>query len=97
MTSKVLTRETEAAKRNKGHCAHYWIIDPPDGPVSRGVCKICGDEKEFNNYAFYPRWESKSFLSSGLGIGFGKKPGSGDAGDTIFLEKRNRRLSHGRG
>ncbi len=30
-------------------CAHYWIIDVPDGPVSCGTCKICGEVREFNN------------------------------------------------
>ena len=30
-------------------CNHYWIIEPPRGPISRGVCKHCGEEKEFNN------------------------------------------------
>ena len=23
-------------------CPHYWIIGDPTGPVSRGVCKLCG-------------------------------------------------------
>ena len=30
-------------------CTHYWIIEPPIGPVSKGVCKICGSEKDFDN------------------------------------------------
>ena len=33
-----------------GECHHYWIVDSPNGPTSRGVCKLCGAEKEFNNY-----------------------------------------------
>ena len=28
---------------------HYWIIDPPDSRISRGVCKHCKEEREFNN------------------------------------------------
>ena len=31
------------------HCAHYWVIDRPDGPESEGVCKLCGDKKLFSN------------------------------------------------
>ena len=30
-------------------CRHYWRIDSPKGPTSRGVCKLCGEEKDFYN------------------------------------------------
>jgi hypothetical protein len=30
-------------------CIHHWIIETPDGPVSRGVCKHCKAEKYFDN------------------------------------------------
>ena len=30
-------------------CRHYWNIESADGPMSRGVCKVCGEEKEFLN------------------------------------------------
>ncbi len=30
-------------------CRHYWTIEPADGPTSRGVCRVCGEEKEFLN------------------------------------------------
>ena len=30
-------------------CRHYWIIESPDGSTSKGVCKFCGAESEFNN------------------------------------------------
>ena len=30
-------------------CQHYWIIDPAAGPTSKGVCKHCGLEREFDN------------------------------------------------
>jgi len=30
-------------------CRHYWDIEEADGPVSRGICKICGEEREFQN------------------------------------------------
>lgn len=31
-------------------CAHHWIIDPPDGPVSSGECRNCGAVKNFQNW-----------------------------------------------
>jgi len=51
--------KVEAAPRNpagKAKCKHYWIIESPNGPTSRGVCKYCGAEKEFDNYSPYPSW-----------------------------------------
>jgi len=29
---------------------HRWRIDEPNGPVSMGVCKVCGESKEFRNW-----------------------------------------------
>ena len=33
----------------KNTCVHHWLIEPATGPVSRGVCKLCGEQKEFFN------------------------------------------------
>jgi len=30
-------------------CCHYWIIEVANGPKSRGVCKHCGESKDFLN------------------------------------------------
>ena len=30
-------------------CSHHWLIEPPKGPTSMGVCKLCGATKEFQN------------------------------------------------
>lgn len=30
-------------------CRHYWHIESASGPKSRGVCKICGEVREFLN------------------------------------------------
>ena len=30
-------------------CTHHWIIDTPDGPVSKGRCKLCRQVREFSN------------------------------------------------
>lgn len=34
---------------SKGKCCHYWVIETPEGPISRGICKFCGEEKEFDS------------------------------------------------
>ena len=33
----------------KTPCRHYWVIESASGPTSRGVCRICGEEREFLN------------------------------------------------
>lgn len=39
-------------------CTHHWVIDTPSGPVSSGVCKACGEVREFRNYLENsPPWE----------------------------------------
>jgi hypothetical protein len=34
-----------------GGCAHYWQIQSPSGSTSRGICKRCGETREFYNSA----------------------------------------------
>ena len=34
---------------SKGICKHHWLIEPPNGPTSNGVCKLCGEVKMFDN------------------------------------------------
>ena len=31
-------------------CAHYWIIEPAEGPISRGMCQICLEVRDFKNF-----------------------------------------------
>ena len=39
----------------KDSCRHYWIIESARGPVSKGVCKFCGAQKEFHNsWPYFP-------------------------------------------
>ena len=30
-------------------CRHHWIIETPNGPVSKGICKLCGEKRDFEN------------------------------------------------
>ena len=38
-------------------CRHLWIIDSPNGPVSRGTCKTCGISGEFKNSMPVSGWD----------------------------------------
>ena len=48
MSYKVKERPEKTETRSE--CCHYWVIEMADGPISRGVCKFCGEEKWFMNY-----------------------------------------------
>lgn len=38
------------ARRNSAsQCSHYWIIEAAVGPMSNGVCNMCGEERLFTN------------------------------------------------
>ncbi len=39
-------------------CVHHIIIEPPEGPVSIGVCKKCGLVKEYDT-AYGYRYNNK--------------------------------------
>jgi hypothetical protein len=39
--------DTKEAKEEP--CAHYWVIEYANGPVSTGRCKHCGLTKNFYN------------------------------------------------
>ncbi|MBI4200560.1 MAG: hypothetical protein HY535_08840 [Chloroflexi bacterium] len=38
-------------------CRHHWLIEPPQGPTSPGVCLLCGARREFKNYLENVGWE----------------------------------------
>ena len=45
-------------ERTNPACAHHWMIQPPDGSVSQGVCLKCEEVREFCNYIETPPdWE----------------------------------------
>ncbi len=50
MVTDQIADDTEHVESENGSCAHYWIIDPPNGSVSCGACRICGEQREFNNH-----------------------------------------------
>ena len=52
-------------------CSHHWVIGAPEGPVSIGVCKICGVDKEFNNFVEGSSWASSDVSLDQLGKSMG--------------------------
>lgn len=45
-------------------CRHHWVIDAPEGALSLGRCKICGEQKEFRNSAGDSMWEPEGSQGS---------------------------------
>ena len=39
-------------------CHHHWVIDRPNGPTSRGLCRTCGERRDFLNYSEGSAWGS---------------------------------------
>ena len=37
-------------------CAHFWVIESPNGPISAGTCKMCGEMREFRNSMYSSTW-----------------------------------------
>lgn len=49
-------------------CVHHWIIAPPEGPTSTGVCKKCGAIKEFENHVGFSSWDNETATLRRLGL-----------------------------
>lgn len=54
-------------------CVHRWVIETPKGQYSDGKCRLCGEERQFKNWADLdaPVWHStiigrRTFYEAGL-------------------------------
>jgi len=36
--------------QERSGCQHHWVLDTPKGPVSKGACRSCGEERDFPTY-----------------------------------------------
>ena len=43
------------------NCIHYWIVGSPQGPICKGVCKKCGEKKDFIGEIEF--WDKLSAMS----------------------------------
>ena len=43
-------------------CVHHWIIEAPSGRESHGVCKRCGEARDFANSTEHVMWEQTNSL-----------------------------------
>ena len=49
--------QTSGEVENDSSCTHHWVIDSPNGATSKGLCKVCGIEREFRNSYEYSSWQ----------------------------------------
>ncbi len=42
--------QTTRQRASPDICRHHWIIEPANGPVSLGTCRICTLERQFKNF-----------------------------------------------
>ena len=58
----VTATEGSPIKNEEGDriCGHHWLIDSPGGPTSKGVCSLCGIERQFRNYLEGARWDDET-------------------------------------
>ncbi len=50
MYTKLIDEDELLALGPLGPCQHHWVLEPPAGPVSKGECRSCGEERDFLNY-----------------------------------------------
>lgn len=58
--------------------AHHWDIEPPNGPISMGMCGNCGTIRAFSNSGVYIPWSEAGNLRNANRDGtgrFSEKPG----------------------
>jgi hypothetical protein len=47
-------------KEQESTCQHHWYIATPAGSTSRGVCRRCGEERDFRNSTSDYVWDDDS-------------------------------------
>ncbi len=48
-----------AEEEKRSLCRHYWVIDSAGGPTSKGVCRVCGAQRQFKNYLEDAPWDDE--------------------------------------
>ena len=56
METSILEAGGSIATGEAPQCSHQWMIDSPNGPQSKGVCRLCGAERSFQNFIEGSSW-----------------------------------------
>ena len=60
MTTTHIPERSLEYQGDAGPCCHHWVIEAPDGPVSLGSCRVCGETREFKNFIESAPWRDES-------------------------------------
>ena len=68
VTEKSIAREDG---QQPDQCPHHWVIEGAGGPTSKGLCRLCGADRDFKNYLEGARWDNdtpqgSSALATGI-------------------------------
>ena len=58
---------TAREARVNGACCHHWDIEGSVGPVSKGVCHLCHEVREFRNYIEESSWFDHDITAQSAG------------------------------
>ena len=50
MTISTSTHGSTESAHEGEECRHRWAIETPSGKFSTGVCNLCGEKRQFQNY-----------------------------------------------
>ena len=62
MKKQVVRRMAKAAAllgrdlQERPVCRHHWVIDSPAAPISKDVCRLSWEERDFRNYLENSSW-----------------------------------------
>lgn len=74
MRTPVIEQETfQEGIAEEPLCRHHWVIESPQGATSHGICKVCGEERDFQNSATDTLWEGDPMRSISR-MGGGSRP-----------------------
>ncbi len=64
---------TAARTVSRATCHHHWLIEPPNGPTSRGRCKQCGHTRTFPNSSEDSIWDGAEGRSRWNDMGLSRR------------------------
>ena len=56
MTTTQTPRPISGGEEDGKLCRHHWVIEAPNGPISMGECRTCGETREFKNFIESAPW-----------------------------------------
>ena len=59
MCKAIVVELGEEQQEQFSQCRHHWLIEAAGGPTSKGVCRVCGAERQFRNSLDNAPWDNR--------------------------------------